>query len=109
MMVYTIEQIRDIVTPIAQKYHLKAVYLFGSYARGTANENSDIDFLVDTSGTKLTSLFKLAALYNDLDDAFEKEIDMVLVSTLEQKPRHPSDLLFRNEVEKDRRIIYVAA
>ena len=42
-MIYTISEIQAIVTPIAQKHKLKAVYLFGSYARGTATENSDVD------------------------------------------------------------------
>lgn len=88
---------------------LKTVYLFGSYARGTANESSDIDLLIDTSGAGLTSLFKLAPLYNDLDEAFDKEIDMVMVSTLEQPARMASDVLFREEIEKDRRVIYAVA
>ena len=44
-MIYTIEEIRAAVLPIAQKYSLKAVYLFGSYARGTATESSDIDIM----------------------------------------------------------------
>lgn len=52
-MVYTIDQIKAIVTPIAEKYHLPAIYLFGSYARGTATDGSDIDLLVDTTGTDL--------------------------------------------------------
>ena len=48
-MIYTLEQIRDAVAPIAKKYQIPAVYLFGSYARGTATEESDIDLLVDTT------------------------------------------------------------
>ena len=35
-MVYSMEQIQALVAPIARKYGLRAVYLFGSYARGTA-------------------------------------------------------------------------
>ena len=42
-MIYAVEEIKSIVLPVAQKYQLRAVYLFGSYARGTATENSDID------------------------------------------------------------------
>ena len=40
------EEIKKAITPIALKYGLKAVYLFGSYARGTADENSDIALLL---------------------------------------------------------------
>ena len=32
-MVYTIEQIQEKIIPLAEKYNLSAVYLFGSYAR----------------------------------------------------------------------------
>ena len=31
-MVYTLDEIRRRVQPVAEKYHLKAVYVFGSYA-----------------------------------------------------------------------------
>ena len=54
-MVYTVDEIRQIVHPIAERYGLQAVYLFGSYARGTASEDSDIDLLIDTTGTELKS------------------------------------------------------
>ncbi len=54
-MIYTISELQRIITPIAQKYHLRAVYLFGSYARGTATENSDIDLLIDTEGASVRS------------------------------------------------------
>ena len=45
-MVYTVEQIAQRILPVAQKYGLKAVYLFGSYARGEATASSDIDVIV---------------------------------------------------------------
>ena len=50
-MIYTLEEIRSRTLPIIQKYHIPAMYLFGSYARGQATEDSDLDFLVDTTGT----------------------------------------------------------
>ena len=55
-VIYTQDQIRQMIAPIAEKYHLKAVFLFGSYARGDATESSDVDLLVDTAGTSLKSL-----------------------------------------------------
>ena len=41
--IYTIEELREIITPIAIQHNVEKVYLFGSYARGEATENSDVD------------------------------------------------------------------
>jgi len=43
----TTEQIKQTVTDYFKDKPVKKVYLFGSYARGEANENSDVDLLVD--------------------------------------------------------------
>lgn len=59
--IYTLDKIKDIVNPIANKYNVQAIYLFGSYARGDADENSDLDFLVFGGNEfKLTNIFALA-------------------------------------------------
>ena len=47
LMIYTIDEISSRIRPVAEKYHLKAVYLFGSYARGEARDDSDVDLLVE--------------------------------------------------------------
>ena len=51
-MVYTIDEITARITPVAEKYGIPAVYLFGSYARGTATEDSDVDLLIDMTGVR---------------------------------------------------------
>lgn len=59
--IFTIGDIEDLVKPIAEKYKVKEIYLFGSYARGEADESSDLDFLVFGGGNfKLTMIFSLA-------------------------------------------------
>ena len=108
-MVYTVEQIAQRILPVAQKYGLKAVYLFGSYDRGTATEASDIDLLIDTSGTNIKSLLSLSAVYCDLEDALHKSIDLITVSSLEQRPQMENDVRFRDTVLKERVNLYVAA
>ena len=45
--VYTLEEIKAIASPIARRYDIAALYLFGSYARGEATPASDLDFRVD--------------------------------------------------------------
>lgn len=101
-MIYTLEEIRRRVMPVVQKYRIPAIYLFGSYARGQATECSDLDFLVDTAGTDLTSLLRLGALYCDLEEVFEKRIDLVTVRSIMQESSMESDLDFRNTVWKEK-------
>ena len=43
----TVERIKEVVARTGKKYGIKNAYLFGSYAKGTANENSDVDIIVD--------------------------------------------------------------
>ena len=71
-MVYTLDEIARRIRPVAEKYRLKAVYVFGSYARGEAREDSDIDLLVDLTGADLSGFFAIGGLYNDLEAALEK-------------------------------------
>ena len=101
-MVYTIQEIRSKIMPLLVKYRIPAMYLFGSYARGDATENSDIDFLIDTTGTELTSLLRLGALYCDLEEEFQKPIDLITVRSIMQESSMESDIDFRNTVLKER-------
>ena len=101
-MVYTLAEIKNKVMPILEKYRIPAMYLFGSYARGKATEDSDIDFLIDTTGTDLTSLLRLGALYCDLEEAFQKPIDLITVGAIMQESTMESDIDFRNTVLRER-------
>ena len=101
-MVYTLEEIKQNVLPLVRKYNIPAMYLFGSYARGAAGEESDLDFLVDTTGTRLTSLLTLGELYCDLEEIFHKKIDLVTVRAVMQDARTDSDRDFRDTVMRER-------
>ena len=72
--ILTIEQIKNTVVPIAKKYKAAEVYLFGSYARGEAREDSDLDFLVFGGDEfHLTDIFAVA---EELRELFNKRVDM---------------------------------
>ena len=74
--IYTISEITSLSAPIFKKNKITNAYIFGSYARGTANETSDIDFLVDIEGSNVKSLLGLGAIYCELEDVFKKRIDL---------------------------------
>lgn len=107
-MIYTLDEIRRITTPIAQKYNLSAVYLFGSYARGTAREDSDLDLLVDLSGQK-NLLRTFTFLYDDLTEAFQKPIDLVTMGAILQSSKMPSEESFKKTVLEERVSLYEVA
>ena len=48
----TIDEIRKAVCKIGKRYGIKNAYLFGSYAKGTASENSDVDLMIDKGGLR---------------------------------------------------------
>ena len=101
-MIYTLDEIKKRVFPVIQKYNIPAMYLFGSYARGEATEESDLDFLVDTTGTNLTSLLSLGALYCDLEEVFQKNIDLITVRSVMQNAETESERSFRDTVIRER-------
>ncbi len=72
--ILTLQEIADIVKPIAERYGVEEIYLFGSYARGEASPDSDLDFLV--FGGNLFKLTRIFALAEDLRKAFGKDIDV---------------------------------
>ena len=108
LMIYSICEIQQRIAPVAKRYGVKAVFLFGSYARGEAREDSDI-VLVDTSGTNLRTLLSLGTLYCDLKAALQKPINLITVSALEQRAQMPSEEMFKETVMKERLNVYDAA
>jgi predicted nucleotidyltransferase len=84
-MIYSLNELKDRITPVAIRHGLPAVFIFGSYARGDTNDNSDVDILVDKTGTNLVGLLEMGGLYNDLEEALEKSIDLLSTNVLEDK------------------------
>lgn len=67
-MVYTMDEIREKAIPIAQKFGIKRLSLFGSYARNEANDESDVDFIIN--GDDLHGLIHYFSFVHALEDTF---------------------------------------
>ena len=101
--VFTIDEIKRIIAPIARRYKVDRIYLFGSYARGEANESSDIDLCIDAIAIR--GLFAIGALYADLQEAFGKDVDLITVRSL----KYNTDTNFIDNVAREQVLIYEAA
>jgi len=58
----------------AKEYGIEEIGLFGSYARGGATENSDVDVFVKL---KHSNLFLLSKIRIELEEIFNKHTDLV--------------------------------
>lgn len=108
--VYTIQEIKERVAPVARAYHLRRVYLFGSFARGDADDASDVDLLVDA--VEPFGLFRSESLRQDLAEGLQREVDLVHLECLESDAQTDSPFLnrerqrFAKTVTKERVLLY---
>ena len=94
--IYTIEEMRDAVREIAQQYGVERVSLFGSYARGEARQDSDIDLLIDKG--YIRGLFQLSGFHLDLEDRLKTHVDVLTTESLNEK--------FLKKISKEEIILY---
>ena len=73
--VYSIDELKAIVAPLAERYGVIRVYLFGSVARGDFNKDSDYDFYIELD--EVWDLFRLSGFFQDLHEAVGHDIDLL--------------------------------
>ena len=96
-MILTIDEIREKIRPICEQYKIEKVWLFGSYARGEAREDSDVDFYVQSE--RSVRLLDLIAFRMDVEEALAKEVDMIT--------RTPTEYpIFAKYIERDKVLLY---
>lgn len=71
--IYSISDIKSRLVPIFKKYNVKKAILFGSYAKGTAKINSDIDIMVESDLRGLA----FYGLLEDIVNAIDKSVDLL--------------------------------
>ncbi len=80
--ILTIKQIKQRIKPVLVKYGIKEVYLFGSYARGEASKNSDVDIYCEKGNVQ--GFFGKMSVVNfeeDLKAALQKDVDVVFTTS----------------------------
>ena len=75
----TVEKIREICTPLFERYNVRYAYLFGSYAKGKATEKSDVDLLISMplNGLRFYEFVEV------LRESLKKKVDLLDDTQLE--------------------------
>lgn len=76
----SVDKIKDLLLPILHNHQITYCYLFGSYAKGTAKETSDVDLLVDTD----LSGFDFFNLIEEIRMALHKKVDLLRLCDLQE-------------------------
>lgn len=73
-MCVSIDRIKATTDMIAKEYDVNSIYLFGSYARGDARDDSDIDMLVDADSLDFLSMSRMR---QELAESLDTDVDMI--------------------------------
>ena len=76
---------REEILALAASYGASNVRVFGSVAQGTADRDSDVDFLVDME--KGRSLLDLGGLLMDLQELLGRDVDVITPAGLRSRIR----------------------
>jgi predicted nucleotidyltransferase len=96
MQTLTFKQIQQKTTPIFQRNEVEFAGLFGSYSRGDAMQDSDVDILIRFHKQK--SLLGIVGMEIELSDALGKKVDLVTEKFLSR--------YFRDDVIRHTRALY---
>ena len=108
--IYSIEEIKENLKETFKKYNLTKVYIFGSYARGEATENSDIDLII--VGGNIKGMFAFSKFALELVSVLKKEFDIINEKTYTDNIENDSELIkkskkmFYENICKERILIY---
>ncbi len=77
-------QLKNEIISLLSPYHPNRVGVFGSYARGENDEDSDLDLLINFK--EKISLLKLVQIQHELSDQLQVEVDLITENSL-KNPR----------------------
>lgn len=96
--IYSISDIKEILTEILSNTEVEKAVLFGSYAKNTQTKISDIDILIDSNG-KIKGL-KFFAIIDMIREKLNKDVDIIEKSEIDKGSR------IEKEIEKTGVVVY---
>jgi uncharacterized protein len=77
----TIQQIQQTVSAYFKDKPVKKVYLFGSYARGEAKKDSDVDLGIILEDVRM-SMWQYVGMALGLEDVLKNKVDLVEINLM---------------------------
>ena len=93
---YDIDEKLNRIVEILKKHGAKRIEIFGSYARGEATSESDIDLIVDFENRK--TLLELVGIEQEIEDTVGIKIDLLT--------RNSISPYIMERIKKDRKVIW---
>ena len=100
----SIKEIRAIAKRISKKFDVEKIILFGSYANGKADENSDVDLLV-VMNTKKRPIQQRYEIYKSLTP-IHFALDIIVRTEDDLKRRIPQGDWFLKESYETGKVLY---
>ena len=75
-----IEELKTRITRTLKRHDVARASIFGSFARGDAEESSDLDILIEFRGEK--SLLDLVGLKLELEESLGRSVDVLTYNAL---------------------------
>lgn len=100
--VLSLESIKFLLLPVVQRYDIKSISVFGSYARDEAGPTSDVDLLIE--GGDYKGLIEYTKMLEEMGTALGRNVDVITQSMLDQSSTQ-ADLLFKNKVEREKVVL----
>lgn len=96
--ILSLSKLKKIVSKIALKYGVSAVWIFGSYARNEAKEHSDVDLLIEKGSLK--TMPQLIRIQQELEKYLGIKVDVITTESIKH------DYFFLKELEQDAFSLY---
>ena len=94
-----VREIKDAVTSLGVRYGIASAWLFGSYARGDATPESDVDLRIEQGN--LRGFFALSGLRLDLQERLGANVDLLTSDSLDER--------FLNRIRGEEILLYAGA
>ncbi len=96
--IYSIDDIKRILSEVLNDTEVEKAILFGSYAKNTPTQTSDIDILIDSNG-KIKGL-KFFAIIDMIREKLDKDVDVIERTEIDKESK------IEKEIEKTGVVIY---